>query len=264
MMRIASVFSKLKRPLAGAALLLMAGCAGGQAADVQDAAADDVAVQSAAAATEFTTADKLTRTIETPWGPREVYDPAQDPQVKAAFERIYNRDEGVVHKEYFVVHPSQGGKETYVLKDALDDFDNQVIMPNGMVQNILRPRTPDADDLIVMQSLIEQRLDYLDLKCQKIKENNCTITHIYQEDCLNGAPCYRVKQTGGVCPSPIPNSVGGLRGIYNNMNHPIGKKFFAMRWALDGGIQDPPAPLDYDAQLENYFFVKCLGWKKER
>ena len=90
MMRIASVLSTLKRPLAGAALLLMAGCAGGQAADVQDGAAADVAaVKSAASVDSFTTVGKPTKTIETPWGPREVYDPAQDEDVRAAFFNIY-------------------------------------------------------------------------------------------------------------------------------------------------------------------------------
>lgn len=92
MMRMASVFSRLKHPLTGAALLFMAGCAGGQAVDVQDgAAADDVAVKSAVAVDSFTTVGKPTKTIETVRGPREIYDPLQDRAVFEAFERIYKR-----------------------------------------------------------------------------------------------------------------------------------------------------------------------------
>ena len=93
MMRVASVFSKLKRPLAGAVLLLLAGCAGGQAADVKDGAvADDVAaVKSTASVDSFTTVGKPTKVIETPWGAREVYDPAQDGEVLKAIHRLYSR-----------------------------------------------------------------------------------------------------------------------------------------------------------------------------
>ena len=93
MMRIASVFSKLKRPLAGAVLLLLAGCAGGQAADVKDGAvADDVAaVKNTASVDSFTTVGKPTKTIETPWGAREVYDPAQDEEVRNIFQK-YNQN----------------------------------------------------------------------------------------------------------------------------------------------------------------------------
>ncbi len=210
----------------------------------------------------FTTKGKPTKTIETPLGARELYDPTQDEDVRKAFKRIYDRDEGVVHYELFVLHPSQGGKETYVLKDVLDDFGNKVILPNGMVQNSLHPRAPDADDLIVMQSLIEQRLGYRDLKCQKVKENTCNTTHIYQEDCFNGAPCYRVSQNGATCPSPLPSSLGGRRGIYSNDSHPIGKQFFAMRWLFDDGVHPPPAPLNYGVEgfvSRSFCLGLCVG-----
>ena len=36
----------------------------------------------------FTTEGKPTKTIETPWGQKEIYDPTQDEQVKAAFKKI--------------------------------------------------------------------------------------------------------------------------------------------------------------------------------
>ena len=40
---------------------------------------------------EFTTVGKPTKTIETPNGPVEIYDPAQDPEVRAAFNVVYAR-----------------------------------------------------------------------------------------------------------------------------------------------------------------------------
>ena len=93
MMRVAPVFSKLKRPLAGVALLLLAGCAGGQAADVQDAAAaEDVAVKSAASDESFTAVGKSTKTIETPWGPRQVYDPSRDQIFRSIYRKWYDTE----------------------------------------------------------------------------------------------------------------------------------------------------------------------------
>ena len=94
MMRIASLYSKFKRPLCGAALLLLAGCAGTQDGGV-DAPADAVSVPVAVetAQTEipetFTTVGKPTKTIETPWGPREIYDPGQDQAVVKAIRSLY-------------------------------------------------------------------------------------------------------------------------------------------------------------------------------
>lgn len=238
------------------AVFVMAGCA----ANINLPAAEAQSAPNSPDHTEFTTEGKPTKTIETPWGPREIYDPTQDEEVRAAFKRIYDKDEGVVHVEEAVVHPSQGGKRTFVLKDVLDDFGNQTILPNERVQKSLHPRVPDADDLIVMQSLIEQRLDYRDLKCHKLRETTCNKTHIYLEDCFNGAPCYRVSQPAVMC----RGGGAGENSIYNTVHHPIGTQFFAMGWLFDGGVKDPPAPLDYDAQLKNYFFVTCLDWKKSK
>ena len=38
----------------------------------------------------FSINEKATRTIETPWGPRKVYDPFQDIEAKQAFESLYD------------------------------------------------------------------------------------------------------------------------------------------------------------------------------
>ena len=96
MMRIASLYSKFKRPLCGAVLLLLAGCAGEQDGGVDaqaDAGSASVAIETALTETPetFTTVGKPTKTIETPWGPREVYDPAQDEEVRTAFLSVFTR-----------------------------------------------------------------------------------------------------------------------------------------------------------------------------
>lgn len=44
---------------------------------------------SAVSVENFTTAGKPTKTVQTPWGDKQVYDPTQDPEVIAAFEYVY-------------------------------------------------------------------------------------------------------------------------------------------------------------------------------
>ena len=44
----------------------------------------------------FTTQGKPTKTFETPWGPKEIYDPVQDEEVRKAFERLYGSNNTVV------------------------------------------------------------------------------------------------------------------------------------------------------------------------
>ena len=52
---------------------------------------DDLTSKALSDTVSFTTQGKPTKTIETPWGPYEVYDPAQDEEVLAAIEEIYNQ-----------------------------------------------------------------------------------------------------------------------------------------------------------------------------
>jgi hypothetical protein len=47
---------------------------------------------------DFSTKGKPTKTIETPWGPREIYDPAQDEEVRAY---IYSGVEGYLENPSF-------------------------------------------------------------------------------------------------------------------------------------------------------------------
>ena len=53
---------------------------------------------------EFTTKGKPTKIIETPWGPREVYDPLQDPQINQIFQRWYAQNK-YNYAEYETIDP---------------------------------------------------------------------------------------------------------------------------------------------------------------
>lgn len=48
---------------------------------------------------KFTTVGKPTMTIETPWGPRDIYDPSQDDAVLEAIKDVYNSDEDIAFGE---------------------------------------------------------------------------------------------------------------------------------------------------------------------
>lgn len=48
-------------------------------------------VPEGAVAEGFTTKGKLTKTIQTPRGAKEIYDPVQDEEIKTAFKRIYDK-----------------------------------------------------------------------------------------------------------------------------------------------------------------------------
>ena len=46
-------------------------------------------------AENFTTQGKPTKTVQTPWGDKQVYDPTQDPEIIEAFEYVKN-----IHQQY--------------------------------------------------------------------------------------------------------------------------------------------------------------------
>ncbi len=65
----------------------------------------------------FTTKGKPTKVIKTPWGPREIYDPAQDPEVRAIFDVVYDRGDitfGDVsrYNSYFRTGPEGVGNDS--------------------------------------------------------------------------------------------------------------------------------------------------------
>ncbi len=132
--------------LTGGAVLL--GCVGSAAkAPIADTAGDKT--ETAFNADSFTSDGKPTKTIETPWGLREVYDPTQDEQVRAAFKRIYDKDEGVRHIESYTSR-----LEVYVNPNPYQN------PPVSLPRKKLESRQPTHDDLLLHQALKDRRLNY--------------------------------------------------------------------------------------------------------
>ena len=87
----------------GAAIAVLStallGCSNTESLSPQAKIETQAEVLKPTAAEEFTTKDKPTKTIETPWGPREVYDPTQDKKVMSSFLRLYNIGDEIVEKQ---------------------------------------------------------------------------------------------------------------------------------------------------------------------
>gem|GEM_PF-4351449 len=86
-----------------AACAVLAGCAGQRAEDIRPKTEDRAAKQARAKVKipdpdHFTTKGKPTKTIQTPNGPVRVYDPAKDPEVRAAFGRLYKNGTHIVNE----------------------------------------------------------------------------------------------------------------------------------------------------------------------
>jgi len=65
---------------------------------------------------KFTTEGKPTKTMETPWGPREFYDPLQDGEVREAFKRIMDKGDVIIsHRNY-----TSQGSDAYKIYKARD------------------------------------------------------------------------------------------------------------------------------------------------
>ena len=65
----------------------------------------------------YTPDGKPTRTIETPWGPREIYDPLQDEVVKSAFKWGYNQNDPTFRPTY--TRDPKYSHQYYILKSAM-------------------------------------------------------------------------------------------------------------------------------------------------
>lgn len=85
---------KARLGLLCAAVISAAGfsaCGASDAPPIEAGAAVAQASADALSPDSFTTEGKPTKTIETPWGPREVYDPVQDEAVRNAFKNVYDK-----------------------------------------------------------------------------------------------------------------------------------------------------------------------------
>ena len=108
-------------------------------------------------AENFTTQGKPTKTIQTPWGDKQLYDPTQDPEIIEAFEYVKN-----IHKQY-------GPNEKY---DELKRYD----ILFSQIRNI-------------------QYLDMGRLGCQDIRRPNCN--DIFDNFSKNSIPQNCLKPSFG-------------------------------------------------------------------
>ena len=73
--------------------VILVGCVAATGTSTEQASADDKVIASDVsvdASAGFITEGKPTKTIETPWGPREIYDPAQDEKFRAIFKNWFD------------------------------------------------------------------------------------------------------------------------------------------------------------------------------
>lgn len=85
----------LARVVLPALAAILAGCVAATSLSNGKLSADDKGIKSDASVgttAEFITYGKPTKTIETPWGPREIYDPVQDPKINEIFKIWYEEN----------------------------------------------------------------------------------------------------------------------------------------------------------------------------
>ena len=226
---------------AALALSLSAGCA----AVSQDGSSNS-SVASSELSSDFTIDGKPTETIETPWGPREIYDPTQDAVVRRAAQYIYdNNADPLFYASY-------------------NGFEHDGIRQYGQKEK--DPRFQDQDALISL-AVWHKRMAYQDLGCRRLVEAQCggftgrgeILSDVQKKDCKATNPnakCeyrrrYAQANTRGQC------QVGG-KTAYNRGDHPLGTSFFSKSTSviyLD--LSETP---DFQTQFENLFVMHCNDW----
>ena len=235
-----------RRAGAGLALIacvLLAGCAGQLAGDVGPKT-EDRAVKTTPAKVQipdpdhFTTKGKPTKTIQTPNGPVEIYDPTQDPEVRAAFERIYTQN----NSNYLY---GGGGP----LNRQMGGIDIDQI-----------PETIRADVEVLYKALEGRRQQYLSLSCHIVSESDCgqwwqmtTVCpkKITDHTCL---PRYTLASAN----SRVMCDVDG-KTVYRRSWHPIGTAFIDKSLGVDDYDIKPENP-NADKQFRNFYAATCSLW----
>ena len=107
----------------------------------------------------FTTIGKPTQTVETPLGPKEIYDPVQDKDVRAAFKLGYDQNDPMFQPRY--TSDPKYSPQVYILKRAM----------------------------------FEQVNAYEDLSCSRVETSDCNVSFVY--DCKRNQSCkYTAISTG--------------------------------------------------------------------
>ena len=195
----------------------LAGCASGTPDKVKAETKQQTPIPSLE---EFTTVGKPTRTIDTPMGPREVYDPAQDLEIQKAFNKFYKDSN---ERSYFLQASSGYFGEPYL-------FDFEPKLPDEL---------RDSFALLTLARHVQRQSLAKTQSCKFIIDSACNtgwkVLPCEGDDCVPKLSFMaNIFRTG----CTIENKL-----IYSISYHPIGKHFEAIP--------------DEEEQLENFFAIEC-------
>ena len=172
----------------GAAMAVLSaallGCSNTESLSPQTKIETKAEAPKSAAAEEFTTKGKPTKTIETPSGPKEVYDPLQDEEVKQAFADIYNQND-----------------------------------PNFRLVYCCKKSSYTGSAKILRRAMQEQINSYKALSCQTVRTSQCG-TWFSDLQCRRNQSCaYTLMEANGgyYC------SVGDNEQVFDISRFPIGE-----------------------------------------
>jgi len=132
-----------------------------------------------------------TKTVETPWGPKEVYDPVQDVEVRAAFKWIYEEN----NSKASIYYTEDERKYDYL------------------------PREYRAPSKLLKNAMFAQVYAYQTLSCRRVETSDCN-TSFSDYNCELGKSCnYSTYSLG---PGRWMCSVGGQHA-HNISWFPIGQ-----------------------------------------
>lgn len=189
---------------------------------------------------------KPTKTIETPWGPREVYDPTQDISIREAAEYIYEHNKTpLFYSSYSGLH--HDGIPIYFPKKEDIRFRNQ--------------------EALISIAVRQKRIAYHELGCKRLVESVCgmftgraeEMTEANKKKCKGLNPeneclyrmAYGQANSFGQC------SVGE-ETAFNRGSHPLGKSFISKSvGAYSGRLPETP---NFAAQFKNLFLMHCNNW----
>ena len=216
---------------------------GGAAQDTRQADGADIPLD-LPELSDFTTEGKPTKTIETPWGPREVYDPTQDEAVIEAFKNVYIMGEQAISEDY--------------LSELLP---NDILYES--VRDLLAARKKFRQQLISENTVGFQNQNI----CELFTDATC---RTYKNVCFSGGPCKLVSETP-INWTVIPrNSANKYHPAYKFLpsttqqelqlcDTNYGKQVISTDYKIIGDI----SPETFEEQLNWFFAYRCERHEKE-
>lgn len=190
---------------------------------------------------DFTTVGKPTKTIKKLGGPVEIYDPTQDPEVRAVFGRIYTK-----------------GDQNLLISDQAGDLGDK-----------LDVYSPDVR--ILRRALKLQRENYARKGCRIISTSECgSWWQIRGEaDCL--------KNSEKDCSMSMIRAQANISGscavagvlVYNRAIFPIGTHFldnnqYRLTPSNSTAYPLPTIHNNQNEQFQNFFATACYRWKSNQ